>query len=205
MWAPMNYALFKALNSIAVHGGPAVDAVVRFLAADGVLLFPIVIVLLWIFPGSNPHRTRSAAVLAAVAVLLALVFNQILGHLFTEARPFVTHRGHVDQLMAHTADNSFPSDHTAVGFGAAAGLWWARRRLSIVLGILALIVGLSRVVAGLHYPVDILGGAVDGIVAALVLWAVARRPIDWITGLGERVYGRVVPVAQQAGRHRATD
>lgn len=200
----MNYALFRSLNAIAVHGGPVVDAVVRFLATYGVLAFPLALIGLWMVPGSNAHRVRTAAVLAAVAVLVGLVFNQVLAHLFTEARPFVAHRGHVDQLLAHAADNSFPSDHTAVGFAVAAGLWWVRRRLSIALGILALIVGLSRVVAGLHYPVDILGGAIDGVAAAALLWWLARAPIDRVTGLAERVYVRVVP-ATATGRHRAAD
>ncbi len=203
----MDYAVFRALNSLAVHGGAAFDAVVRFLANDGVVVFPLALVVLWIVPGRSAHRVRTAAVVSAVAVLGALLLNQAWGHLVHEARPFVAHRGQVDQLIAHSADNSFPSDHTAVGFGAAAGLWAARRWLAATLGVWALLVGLARVVAGLHYPIDILVGALDGIAAAaLVLWLL-RAPLDRLTGFGERVYGRLISplraVGAGSGRGRA--
>lgn len=201
----MNYQVFRDLNSLAIHGGAAFDEFWRIAANDFVLLFPLALVLLWIVPGRNAHRVRTGAVITAGGVLLGLLFNQILGRIVIEARPFVSH--HVDQLVAHAADNSFPSDHATVAFAVVAGVAVVRRDWAAVLTIFAIVVGLARVVAGLHYPGDILAGAGTGILGSVLVWLLLRRPLDRLTAFGEAIYERIVEPVRRAvggrGRHRA--
>jgi undecaprenyl-diphosphatase len=180
----IDYRLFRALNSLATHGH-VVRAVVRFYAANAALIFPIALVLLWIAPGSSKHAVRTAAVLAALAALLALGANQILNHLVDRPRPYATHSVHL--LLPRSGDASFPSDHTAMAFAVVASLWPARRRLAIGLGILATALALSRVIAGVHYPGDVAGGAAVGIAAAVLVRLLARKPIDPIVRFAERI------------------
>lgn len=181
----MDLRLFQDLNGLAGHGR-VLDDIVRFAAVDLVVLFPVALIALWLFPGRDPHRTRTAAVTGASATLLALAANQILNHLVDRARPYAGHPAHL--LLARTADASFPSDHTAVAFAVAAALLTVRPRLSTVLAVLGAVVGLSRVIAGAHYPGDVLGGAVVGVLTALALGWLARHPLEVVTGWGERLY-----------------
>jgi len=143
------------------------------------------------------------ALLALVAVPAALALNILLGHLVFEPRPFVSHPTVVHRLIAHAADASFPSDHEAVAAAIAAVLviaallirgrerrnvpasspaparayTWPGRLASIFAALAVVItaaIGVARVYVGVHYPGDILGGAVCGVIGALIAVALLR-------------------------------
>jgi membrane-associated phospholipid phosphatase len=72
---------------------------------------------------------------------------------------------------------SFPSGHAAIAFACATVLAWARPRLAVPLYLLAAAIAWSRVYVGVHWPLDVLGGAVLGVlVATALLMLVAIRP-----------------------------
>jgi undecaprenyl-diphosphatase len=64
---------------------------------------------------------------------------------------------------------SFPSGHAATSFAGATILAFAFPRLAPLLYVLAAAVGFSRLYLGVHYPLDIVGGAVLGVLVALAL------------------------------------
>ena len=78
-------------------------------------------------------------------------------------------------LLTIPHSHSFPSGHTAVAFAAATVLARLVPRASPAFFVLALAIGYSRVYVGVHWPLDVVGGAVIGLVTALLLLAVARR------------------------------
>ena len=74
-------------------------------------------------------------------------------------------------------DHSFPSGHAATSFACATVLALAFPRLAVPLYVLAAAIGFSRIYVGVHYPLDVLGGAVLGIAVAIALrWLVRARP-----------------------------
>ena len=141
----LNWSLFEDVNGLAKHSS-ILDQVMVFAADKLIFLLPLLALLFWfaLARWSPLIRDRSQAdaaamighitlVLTAVAVVLALGLNILLGHLIFEPRPFVSHPSLVHRLIPHAADASFPSDHTAVAFAiatvlVAAGLLLARRR-----------------------------------------------------------------------------
>ncbi len=185
----MDYRLFRILNGLATRS-PLFDALVRFYANNGALIFPALLVALWLVPGREALRTRTAAVAAAAAAVVAFGINQVLNHALNRARPYAVHQVHL--LLARSHDASFPSDHTAVAFAVAASLWALRHRLSFGLGVLGILLGISRVIAGVHYPSDVLGGALVGLASAGLVWRLGGRPIAAVTAWGEGVYLRIV-------------
>ena len=84
-----------------------------------------------------------------------LVLSFIIGGIYYVDRPFVNNK--VNLLFTHTKDASFPSDHATGTMGIALGLGKYNKSLSIILTILSVIVGFSRVYVGHHYPMDVIG------------------------------------------------
>lgn len=117
--------------------------------------------------------TRKAGLLAGCALLFSLLFTNLgLKLLLTRPRPYTVVEGLIP-LLTSGDPNSFPSGHTSAAF--AAGLVWARtlpkawmRRTAVIQAVL---MGLSRLYVGVHYPSDVVSGAVVGTVCALLaLW-----------------------------------
>jgi undecaprenyl-diphosphatase len=151
-----------ALNRFCWRGG-----VRRFFAAvsrlgDGVLWY----CLMGALPLVHGFAGLKAALHMGLAALLGMAIYGTLKRRTGRPRPFVGNRG--VKLGAAPLDRfSFPSGHTlhAVGFTAVAV--WHFPALAPVLVPFAFLVALSRVVLGLHYPTDVVAGAVLG---GLVAW-----------------------------------
>ncbi len=162
------------------------DQFIAMLCANELLKFGLGVVVLWSLwftaesqdGGSRTRKTLLATVIAAVGTLFltrglasALPFRPRPMH--DPALDFVLPYG----MKLATLDgwSSFPSDHAALAFGLATGLFFISRPLGLAAGLYALLViSLPRVYAGLHYPSDILGGALLGILC------VALANLAWV-------------------------
>ena len=113
------------------------------------------------------ERNRGEVVKFLVTVGLAGFFAFVLKELFNEPRPFVVES--TKPLAGLAMLSSFPSLHSALAFSAATKVTFRRRFLGIVFLMLAFFVGLGRVLARVHYPIDILIGVVVGVSAAGVV------------------------------------
>jgi undecaprenyl-diphosphatase len=124
-------------------------------------------------------RLLLGAALAVAASGLALAVAAVLARVVDRPRPFVAHP-QIHAFLAHAADPGFPSDHATAAFAIAAVLLvrFGRRALPVLLAAIAL--AASRVLVGVHYPGDVLAGAVLGTAAALaVCWLLARIRPAW--------------------------
>jgi len=122
-------------------------------------------------------RRRPALVLLVLAVdgiadLLARAIKSVVD----EERP--AFRYAEPKALVHVPhDSSFPSGHAATSFACATVLAFAFPRLAAPLYLLAAASAFSRVYVGVHYPLDVLGGAVLGIAVAIALLRLVRaRP-----------------------------
>ena len=115
-----------------------------YFVISGMLL---IVLLLWDF------RTVLRVV---VVVLVADIVAYTLKYIFNTPRP-------AEALTYFIYDPAFPSGHTAVLAALGAFLFFKNRILGLVILGLALLVGLGRVAAGIHFPIDILGGLVVGV------------------------------------------
>lgn len=112
-------------------------------------------------------RYRKTGIAAAVALLIGyLVTNLLLKNLFGRIRPYDAVAG-LQALVGPMRDSSFPSGHTtssiAAGFVMLKGL---PRSLGISAFVLAVLIALSRLYLGVHYPTDVLVGALVGLFGA---------------------------------------
>ncbi|CAL9632168.1 phosphatase PAP2 family protein [Streptomyces sp. enrichment culture] len=168
----LDQALYEA---VTVTETPALDAALRRLsaAADHSKLSFTVAGLLALVPG----RPRRAALLGVAAVGVASASANLIGKkLVRRRRP---HRAEDSPFpgrhvpMPESA--SFPSGHTASAVAFAAAVGPVLPLSTVPLGLLAAAVGYSRVHTGVHYPGDVIAGALLGTGAAAVVLGTAAR------------------------------
>lgn len=110
-------------------------------------------------------KTRRAGVIMAVSLVLeSLCCNVILKPLVARVRPFDVNTA-VQLLIARPLDFSFPSGHTGASFAAVSALYFSKNRLWIPSLIIAVLIAFSRLYLYVHYPSDVLAGALIGIMA----------------------------------------
>jgi len=116
------------------------------------------------------HTIRQLVVWV-VKISLAMGLTYLLikagNFLFPEARPFIAER--FTPLIQHPNNPSFPSSHTALAAVLATFMWQLRRDWGVIAFILVALVGFGRVMVGVHYPWDILGGALIGIIGTVLV------------------------------------
>lgn len=166
-----DYGLFSSINGLAGQSA-VLDAIMVGSAKYLPVVFALVLVALWLT--WKPQNQRGAF-LAGASALIALGVGQLVGYAFPRPRPYLAHS--VNMLVSRSVDTSFPSDHATLGFAVAVMVWQYNRRVGACLLILAFVLAFSRVYVGAHYPSDVLGGAVLGTVASLVIAALSRRAL----------------------------
>ena len=117
-------------------------------------------------------RTRIVK-LAILSFPIAFLAAWIAGHFYYDTRPFVVEN--VQAIIHHQPDNGFPSDHTLYAMVTAAVVFAYHRKIGLFLGILGILIGIARVAAKVHHPVDIIGGVAIAITATGIAWLILRR------------------------------
>lgn len=120
------------------------------------------------------RRPPSFALAVLVAVFAADGIATALKQLIGRERPYVDHPL-PEPLMTTVLDVSLPSGHAATSFTGATLLALAWPRWAVPLYGLAVAVGASRVYVGVHYPLDILAGALLGLLVGLAVSLLVRR------------------------------
>lgn len=184
-------ALFHLLNNLAGQS-PALDWVVRAFVNDYAIptFLALMIGGLWWSGLTEEERRRNqrGVLFAIIGLVIANSLMRWLQLFYFRPRPFATET--VKLLFYRPSVSSFPSVPVATMFCYVTGIWSANRRAAIIMLAFAAAFAIARVIAGVHYPSDILGGALLGIAAT---WLPMRYlkllnyPVDAVGQLGRRI------------------
>ena len=145
----------------------------------GVLAFGVAACALWLLdPPGQPGIWRRATAAGLSAAALGLLANQVVAQLWHRPRPYQDHPLGVLPLLSPSHERSFPSDHATAAFAIAFGILFVTRRTGWLFLAWAVLIGISRVLAGMHYPTDVLAGAVVGLAAGYFTARIAM-PVLW--------------------------
>lgn len=134
---------------------------------------PIILIALWFWNNSAKKIVLRAGLAAVIAWP---IFASIIGHIINRSRPFSIIG--VRELVFHRPDYSFPSDHAAAIFAIAFSFWFSGyKKLATAIFITGIVTSFFRVATAIHFPSDILGGLVLGLLAAYLV-DLFDKPLD---------------------------
>ena len=149
---------------------PPLDRIVELTVSDYFvpLTMSLLLLGLWFAGHSNIHRepNQLGVMTAVLSVAVVNIIVELLNDFFYRPRPFEDLD--VNLLFYMPTDSSFPANPAAFGFALALGVWAWNRKVGWVLLAPAVVFGLSRIYAGVCYPLDVVGGAAIGAAAALL-------------------------------------
>lgn len=147
------------------------------LGDEGIFWIVVAVVLLFI-----PKCRKAGAVLGVSLLLGLLIGNLTLKPLIGRIRPydfFYELNGEKIKLLIDAESSfSFPSGHTLASFEAATALLLNKRKLGIIALVLAILIAFSRMYLFVHYPTDILGGIVLGVINGVLATYIVTKVID---------------------------
>ncbi|MFH1867037.1 MAG: phosphatase PAP2 family protein [Patescibacteria group bacterium] len=167
----MSESFFSLINGLA-NKSIALDYLGIFFASWAIILL-VVWYLAAIWHGHPKHRV-SNFVMVFLTLGLVYAINFIIGYIWFEPRPFVSHKVNL-LINIPLSAKSFPSDHAALAFVLAVGLWQLNRKWLLAF-IIASIIALARVYVGVHYFSDVVVGALIG---GVIAWFVFKYYRYW--------------------------
>jgi undecaprenyl-diphosphatase len=192
----VDYEIFEAINGLAARNDVFEDWL-RFFSIYAELIFGVFLAVAFLARGRwRSVNARHGVVAAALASIVALEVAQVIAGVWDRPRPY---EGHLEThvFVATSSDPSFPSDHATVAFAIAVSILLRNKRLGLITIAMAMVVALSRVVVGVHYPSDVVAGAGLGTLAALLLWSPPirdplRRVSQRLSALYDRLAARLL-------------
>ena len=141
---------------------------------DAGIVWIILTVILLLIP-----KTRKSGVYMAVALIADLIIcNVILKPIVARIRPYSINQT-VQLLVTPLKDYSFPSGHTAASFASVSALYFAgRKRMAAGALIVSVLIAFSRMYLYVHYPTDVLGGLIIGLLCGWIADMIIKKVME---------------------------
>ena len=153
----MNIYLFNLIYSFS--GVDYIKYISLFFSYIYVYILPLFLIF-WVFYFTKMKMKAFSLLLNSS--LAAWLISEIIKNLTAIARPFIENPLIIEKGF------SFPSQHSAVMMALAVTVFGLNRKLGIWVFVSALVVGLSRIVLGVHYPIDVLIGWILGFIVGVI-------------------------------------
>ncbi len=130
----------------------------------------LVVLMIWaIFISKRKMYNFSLLFLSG---FFAWIVSSLLKVIWQVNRPFISL--HLTPLYKETGF-SFPSDHASVFAAIAVSMFLINKKAGLAFSLIAILIGLSRIVIGVHYPIDIIGGFVVGLIISLIFREIFKK------------------------------
>ncbi|MFF7577739.1 phosphatase PAP2 family protein [Streptomyces sp. NPDC008061] len=177
--------LYTSITELARQSPAALDSTIHAWSDYGLGLYAVLMLAAWWRSRAWDPTRAAMALCAPLIVVAAYGANDLLKLAVHEQRPCRTLHAVTVEVCPPLGDWSFPSNHAAVAAAATVAILLTDRRLGAVAVPAALLMAVSRVWIGVHYPHDVLIGLVTGALVALPLTFAARRCAPAVARLRE--------------------
>ncbi|MEN1939225.1 undecaprenyl-diphosphatase [Paenibacillus sp. 102] len=189
-FSQLNIDAFRAINDLGKQYS-FLNSTMIFLAEYMVYFLGLIIIAYWF---TRSRKNRMMIIQAMAAFVTAEIIGKLAGKFHLNYQPFAV-LPDVNKLVDHAVDNSFPSDHTILFFSICFSFWLVRKKTGWLWLVLAFCVAISRIWVGVHYPFDVVTGALLGSISALFsYWLTPKFAfIKQLLNLYEKMEQNVLP------------
>ncbi|MCU4989864.1 undecaprenyl-diphosphatase [Bacillus cereus] len=189
-FSQLNIAAFRAINDLGKQYS-SLNSTMVFLAEYMVYFLGLIIIAYWF---TQSRQNKMVIIQAMIAFITAEIIGKLAGKLHLNYQPFAV-LPNVNKLVDHAVDNSFPSDHTILFFSICFSFWLVHKKARWLWLVLAFCIAISRIWVGVHYPFDVMTGALIGIISALFsYWLTPQITfIKQLLNLYEKIEQHVLP------------
>ncbi len=161
-----DFLIFNFINGLAGKWWPFDWLGIFF--AEYLGYFIVLITIFILFKEKNWRQKIYFFALAGLSVILARgIITEIIRFFYERPRPFLTLQ--IQPLIEHNLTSSFPSGHAAAFFALALAIFYFNRKWGWRCLIFSLLIGAARIFTGIHWPSDILAGAVIGLLSVFAV------------------------------------
>lgn len=168
----LDLKLFFFLNNLVGRSRVFDSVIIFFSSYLQYFLIVALLALLYFSAYSKQEKIYIFWTTAISAVVARLGIIEIIRFFYHRPRPFINYD--VKQLISENAW-SFPSGHSAFFFAFATAIYLYNKKWGVWFFIAAIFMNISRITAGVHYPSDILSGAVIGTIIAYIVFHLAKK------------------------------
>lgn len=184
----IDHGFFNFFGEITRQSWALDTLIVQMFRTNTAKIVPLLACIVWLlFERRRQGKSIEFFILLLIGSFLAMTVSRIMQN-FSAYRPRPLHNSNIEyqlpfgiEISALEGWSSFPSDTSALAFAIASGIFLASKRLGVVAFLWTIIVvAFPRAYAGLHYPSDLAGGALIGLlcttgVAPLILHAITQK------------------------------
>ncbi len=162
--------VFKAINGLANHSR-IIDLVGIFLAHYLPYLLGVILLIFLFWPKNNSKNKIMVFIAIASAIISRFVVKTIILFFYNRPRPYITLPSAHKLISISASENlqSFPSGHAIFFFALSTVVYNFNKKLGIFFFICSILICIARVFVGVHWPSDILGGAVLGVMVGFII------------------------------------
>jgi len=170
----LDYFIFQQINQFAGRW-PIIDAIAIFIATKLEYLLLACLVFYFI----KDYRKYTPIIIKAIgaAIVSRFVIVEVVRQLYYRPRPFLVHN--VNLLVRYGNEPSFPSGHASFYFAIATVVYMYNKKTGIAFFAASFFIVLARVFVGIHWPSDILAGAIIGIIVGYLAARLNREAFSF--------------------------
>lgn len=191
----INIMIFNAINGLAKHNIILDKLMIAFSSYVPDIFMAALAVTYIIGLVTMNEKMRGIAIDTFVITVFNLLLSFVIGVFWYVPRPFVNNK--VNLLIPHAIDSSFPSDHAIGTMSIAVGINRWNKVYGRLLIVLSIIVGISRVFVGHHYPSDVIGGYAIVFVTSFLYNRFLKNIVQTIYFKIEKLTVKRIPVLKQ--------
>lgn len=172
----LNEQILIYLNSLTSN--KIIASISSIFADSPIFILPLFLIISWIFftYKVKDNEKKKNLLFIFYSTVIAIIINLIIQNLFHFDRPETVLEWAWNLILKHLPDASFPSDHAAVSFSFLSALFLANyKKTAYILIIPFLIMNISRVILGVHWPFDVLVWSIIWIISAFISFKLLKK------------------------------